>query len=146
MHIHGIFAALAIGISLAAPVAASPPDETLPPGQVYECTTNGQHVFSDKRCGPNASIRQLNALNTMEPAASKPAPVLRAPPPYYPEDAGYSADTGASEQAEDYSSAAEPSVVYYGGVRRGAYVPRTHPPHHHVRAHPAPAPHAALPR
>ena len=147
MHMRNIFAAGIVITSLlvVAEVAlAAPPDDALPPGQVYECLNNGQRVFSDKRCGPNASIRQLSTLNTMTAPASAP-PSVRPPPQYhYPPEAGYGPDSAAEDQAEDYSGGSEPSVVYYGVARRGINAARSRPPRRHVHTHRAPAAHAAM--
>ena len=124
--------------------------DALPPGQVWECTGNGQHVFSDKPCGAHASIRQLNALNTM-PAPAMPTlgpgqqrPYGRMPPSWYPEDDGYAQDY-AAQQDEDSAGMSGP-VVYVGAIRRPVAHPRRPPPHHHTeprdhaQSHPAPGP------
>ncbi len=67
----------------------------LPRGEVWECVVNGEKVFSDKRCGTVASVRQLGDLNVMDIPSSQPAPYgLYRPgygaPPYpsapYPDD------------------------------------------------------------
>jgi len=47
-------------------VSAAEKSPRLPAGQVWECNSNGQRTFSSSPCGPGASIRQLNAINTME--------------------------------------------------------------------------------
>jgi hypothetical protein len=61
----------------AAPIEA--PTSALPPGQVWECRINGQRTFSNSPCGANASIRQLNTLNTMQAS-----PLLAPMPTYEP--------------------------------------------------------------
>jgi hypothetical protein len=72
--------------------AASP---ELPAGEVWECVVNGQKVFSDKRCGNGASVRQIGDLNVMDMPPAQPAPygVYRPgygaapyPSPPYPDD------------------------------------------------------------
>jgi hypothetical protein len=45
----------------------------LPPGEVWQCIVNGQKIFSDKRCGNGASVRQIGDLNIMDvPAQAQP--------------------------------------------------------------------------
>ena len=56
------------------PAAAAPIETSLPADQVWQCDVNGQKVFSDKRCGTGASIRQLNAVNGMDPPLPLHAP------------------------------------------------------------------------
>lgn len=46
--------------------AVTPP---IPPAnQIWECTTNGQRIFSSSRCGANAVLRDVGPINTMRPA------------------------------------------------------------------------------
>jgi hypothetical protein len=123
-----------------APSLARDPD-ALPPGQVWECTNNGQHVFSDKPCGAHASIRQLGALNTMPAPAIAPSlvrPSGRPPPPswYSPGDA-YGQDYSDDQDADSAAVMGGPAA-YYGVIRRPAH-PR--PPPHHAQPKAAPAPH-----
>jgi hypothetical protein len=47
--------------------SVKPSEPPLPPGQVWQCTIDGQKTFSDKRCGVGASVRQLNEVNRMAP-------------------------------------------------------------------------------
>ena len=76
---------------LAAPAAAAtvaPAAPRLPSGQVWECVVNGEHTFAGSPCGPNASIRQLNAVNTMEAARivrSAPYSDQSYQPEFYPQ-------------------------------------------------------------
>jgi hypothetical protein len=86
--------------SASAPPAAS---VELPAGEVWQCIVNGQKIFSDKRCGNGASVRQIGDLNVMDVPAAPQAPygVYRsgyggAPYPSsapYPDDQD---DTGSS--------------------------------------------------
>lgn len=79
-----------------APTVAPVPHNDLPPGQVYECTRQGQRIFSDSPCGERAAIRQLSAVNRMAAVAVTPdAAVARSvPPPQYPvRDANYALPT-----------------------------------------------------
>jgi hypothetical protein len=123
--------------AVAAPAAAAPAADALPPGQVWACVRNGQHVFSDKRCGPDASIRQLSALNTMSTPAAPPLPARMPPRAYYP-DEGYAEDYGA-EQNGDSAGVSGATIGYYGVLRRPAQHPRRPPPPRHVQPHAAPA-------
>jgi hypothetical protein len=34
---------------------------------VYECIVDGQRIFSDQRCGPDAAVRAIQESNTFEP-------------------------------------------------------------------------------
>jgi hypothetical protein len=52
----------------------------LPPGEVWQCVVNGQKIFSDKRCGNGASVRQISDVNVMD---------VPAPAPYNPYRPGY---------------------------------------------------------
>lgn len=73
----------------------------LPPGEVWQCIVNGQKIFSDKRCGNGASVRQIGDLNLMDvPAPTQPPYGMYRPgyagapypaAPSYPDDQG---DTG----------------------------------------------------
>jgi hypothetical protein len=60
------------GVTMAGTAAAASAD--LPAGEVWQCIVNGQKVFSDKRCGNSASVRQIGALNVMDTPAAQPAP------------------------------------------------------------------------
>jgi hypothetical protein len=57
---------------MAGPAAAASSD--LPAGEVWQCIVNGQKVFSDKRCGTGASVRQIGDINVMDTPAAQPAP------------------------------------------------------------------------
>src|SRR5580698_2199560 len=72
----------------AAPSASAP---ALPSGEVWECTVNGQKIFSDKRCGSGASVKQLGDLNVMD-----------VPPPQYPTPHAYGQPYGAYPAAAPY--------------------------------------------
>jgi hypothetical protein len=82
----------------------------LPSGEVWQCIVNGQKVFSDKRCGDGASVRQLSDLNVMDaPVAPAQGAYGRYPPGYggaayppsYPndqDDAGAAGDVYPGQQ------------------------------------------------
>ena len=53
----------------------------LPPGEIWQCVVNGQKIFSDKRCGNGASVRQIGDVNVMD--APTPAPWGYRPGPGY---------------------------------------------------------------
>ncbi len=78
----------------AAPAPAPEPSQALEPvqpagapiasgSQIWECTTNGQKTFSDKRCGSNAVLRETNTMNIMNPS-----PILPPARPYPPQSGG----------------------------------------------------------
>jgi hypothetical protein len=56
-----------------------------PPAKVWQCTVNGQRIFSDAPCGPGASLRQLSEVNRMDPTPEprNPVYVYPSPPPAY---------------------------------------------------------------
>ena len=66
----------------------------LPSGEVWQCMVNGQKIFSDKRCGNSASVRQIGEINVMDVPAPAPYGMYRpeyAGAPYpsgpsYPDD------------------------------------------------------------
>ena len=58
------------GVTIAG--AAADASRDLPAGEVWQCIVNGQKVFSDKRCGNGASIRQIGDLNVMDTPAVQP--------------------------------------------------------------------------
>jgi len=60
------------GVTIAG--AAADASRDLPAGEVWQCIVNGQKVFSDKRCGNGASIRQIGDLNVMDTPAAQPLP------------------------------------------------------------------------
>jgi hypothetical protein len=55
----------------------------LPAGQVWQCLVNGQKVFSDKRCGHDASVRQLSDVNMMQAAPASPSSLYGGYSPAY---------------------------------------------------------------
>jgi hypothetical protein len=100
----------------------------LPSGQVWECTVNGQKVFSDKRCGEGSIIRQLGPTNTMDPAPMLPAALPHPWAPSYP-PVDYDESPPQPEEASNWSRGA---VVIIGNGRRE----HSHRPHNHERAAP----------
>jgi hypothetical protein len=64
------------GTAPGATMAGAPADVShdLPAGEVWQCIVNGQKVFSDKRCGNGASVRQIGDLNVMDTPAAQPVP------------------------------------------------------------------------
>jgi hypothetical protein len=125
------------------PAMAAPPDPSLtldavePAGapmastnQIWECTTNGQRTFSDKPCGGNATLREMNPLNVMNaaprspPAWSYPPDSSNAPDYYYPD----------GPDGQDVVSSSYPVVVGY------PYVVRRRPEHPQRPYHPQSVP------
>jgi hypothetical protein len=75
--------------------AAQPPVE---PGQIWECMTNGLKTFSNNPCGPNSTLVEVRAINTMH----APPPVRYAQA--YPTQPAYSPQQGSSPQYADQNS------------------------------------------
>jgi hypothetical protein len=114
--------------------ADAPP---LQPGQVWQCVVNGQKVFSDKRCGAGASVRQLGDLNVMHVPASAPQPPYGMYQPgyggsVYPASASYpdDPDDGGNVDSEGYTGQA--LIVARERARRE----RSH--HRDIHPHPTP--------
>jgi hypothetical protein len=125
-------------------VATQPPTgAALPADQVWQCEVNGQKVFSDKRCGAGASIRQLNAVNGMDtplplhvpryPSVYGPGPA-HAPAPSYAPSQSYDPDSSQDAQNPNEVYGANQYVVIDERRRREHHPP--HPQNHPaVRAH-----------
>jgi hypothetical protein len=144
-------APIAVSAPAPAPVPATtpPPDPALtldpvqPAGapiasgsQIWECTTNGQRTFSDKPCGGNATLREMNPLNVMNPAPTSP-PMYPYPPQSGSEPDYYYPDT------QDAVNSSYPVVIGYPYVvhRRPEHTLRSYQPR------PTPATHSmAAPR
>jgi hypothetical protein len=120
------------------PATAPPPDPSLaldpvqPAGapmasanQIWECTTNGQKTFSDKSCGGNATLREMNPLNVMNSAPRSP-PTL----PYQP-DSSNAPDYYYPEGQDAVESSSYPVVVGYPYAvrRRPERTQRSYHPH-----------------
>jgi hypothetical protein len=123
-----------------------------PPTKIWQCTVNGQRIFSDAPCGAGASVHQLSEINRMDPT-----PVPRNPVYFYPSPPP--AYSPAPE--EDYVPPAPPPTQFYAtqpgllifnqGRRKHEH---EHEEEEHERAHgredqqaPAPAqPHVRGPR
>ena len=133
-----------ISVSAPAPIPATapPPDPSLaldpvqPAGasmasanQIWECTTNGQRTFSDKPCGGNATLREMNPLNVMN--ASQ-----RSPPTFpYPPDSSNAPDYYPDgPDGQDVVSSSYPVVVGY------PYVVHRRPEHPQRPYHPQSVP------
>jgi len=128
-------------LPLAAASAASAP--TLPSGEVWECTVNGQKIFSDTRCGNGASVRQLGDLNVMD------VPPQQYPYPYahgqsynpYPAAAPYPDD----EDGGDVNGDAYPSQIIVAR-ERARREHRLHQEYHTRPSAPVPAHGGSAPR
>jgi hypothetical protein len=112
-----------------------PADVPAPAAQIWECKTHGQRTFSDKPCGDKQMLREVSALNIMNPTPIGPAarPYEAEPsyaPEYYPPSAQESAEV-------PYPVVAGYPVLGY------PYKNRRRPDHAH---RPHPQPHASAPR
>ena len=124
------------------PLAAAPhlaaalaPPATAPGAQIWECRTNGQRTFSDKPCGDKPVLREVSALNIMNPT-----PIL--PPRSYEPEPSYAPEYSYPE-AQEPAEAAYPVMVGYPVYVGYPYNHRRRPDHAH---RPYPHPHAATPR
>ena len=63
--------------------AASAPPAAAPGAQIWECRTNGQRTFSDKPCGDKPVLREVSALNIMNPTPILPPTRSYEPEPTY---------------------------------------------------------------
>jgi hypothetical protein len=105
--------------------AAEPP---LPPGQVWQCTIDGQKTFSDKRCGAAASVRRLNEVNRMDPTPESNIHFYggRAPAHSPDFDTASAGEDGAAPVGADEIYGSPPVIVVH---RRPGHrpAPRAHP-------------------
>jgi hypothetical protein len=133
-------AAAPISVPAPAPVPATAPpadpslalDPVQPAGapmasanQIWECTTNGQRTFSDKPCGGNATLREMNPLNVMNAAP-------RSPPTYpYPPESGNAPDYYDPDAQDGVTSSSYPVVLGYPYAvhRRPEHTQRPYQPH-----------------
>jgi hypothetical protein len=98
--------------------------------QIWECTTNGQRTFSDKPCGGNATLREMNPLNVMNAAP-------RSPPNFpYPPDSSNAPDNYYPDAPDGQNavSSSYPVVVGY------PYVVHRRPEHPQRPYHPQSVP------
>jgi hypothetical protein len=109
----------------------------LPPGEVWQCIVNGQKIFSDKRCGNGASVRQISDVNVMDVPAPGPYNMYR--PGYagapYPVGPSYPDDEDDSGLDSD-SYVGQQIIVARERARRE---------HHRQDNHPQQPPHRAAP-
>jgi hypothetical protein len=119
-------------IAPVAPVAILPATPAAAPAsgsQIWECRTNGQRTFSDKPCGDKSVLREVSALNIMNPTPILPAAHYYQPEPSY-------APEYYQPEAQEPAEVAYPVVVGYP-VLGYPYYNRRRPDHTH-RPHPAP--------
>jgi hypothetical protein len=102
------------------PQVASVSRTTLPPGQVWQCVSDGERIFSDAPCGAHASIRQLRELNVMD------APPARSfyPNPFAPLSAPAPAFAPAPPDDSDYADPWGSDVIWARGYARRNYFSR----------------------
>jgi hypothetical protein len=120
----------------AATASLASPASELPTGEVWECVVNGQKVFSDKRCGIGASVKQLGDLNVMHPPLVPPQTSYGMYPPGY---AG-AAYPPAPSYPDDQDDAGNVSSDFYPGQQIIAARERTRREHlsRDNRARPSP--------
>lgn len=87
-----------------AAVAAGTGSSELPAGEVWQCIVNGEMIFSDKRCGNGASVRQIGDINVMDMPSAQPVPYGAYRPAYGA--APYSPAPSYSDDAEDMGNVA----------------------------------------
>jgi hypothetical protein len=90
----------------AAILAPKTDEAPLPAGEVWQCIVNGQKVFSDRRCGSGASVRQIGDLNVMDVPAAAPAAYAgfrpASGPTLYPSSSAYPDDQEDARLGSDY--------------------------------------------
>jgi hypothetical protein len=110
----------------AAPAVVTPALEP-PTAQIWQCVVNGQRIFSDKRCGADATVRQLGELNRMDAV-----PVGRAPPyppyPYYPPASAYYPGAADQDASDTDSGSTATQVILVNGRDRREHRPGSHHP------------------
>lgn len=112
---------------------------------MWQCIVNGQKIFSDKRCGSGASVRQIGDLNVMDVPATAPEPPYgMSRPDYagaaYPPPASYPDDQDDTGDIDSDVYAGQQLIVARERARREHYhhpENHPHPPHNHG----APGPH-----
>jgi hypothetical protein len=95
----------ALAPAAASPLEGSSPAQPATPpiqssGQIWQCTINGQKVFSNNPCGDKSSRLEVGPINTMDRAPMYQIARSYQPPPGYA--SGYAPD--AAENAPDYAS------------------------------------------
>jgi hypothetical protein len=112
--------------------SVKPAEPPLPPGQVWQCTIDGQKTFSDKRCGVGASVRQLNEVNRMDPTPESNIHFYGGAPAYS-QGAGSmpGGQEGATPYAADEIYSGPPVIVVHRRPVHGP-APRSHP---HAQSH-----------
>ncbi len=132
-----------------APMAAAPPlaaaldvaaasalPATAPGAQIWECRTNGQRTFSDKPCGDKPVLREVSALNIMNPTPILPPTRSYEPEPSYAPEYSY-------PEAQEPAESSYPVMVGYPVWVGYPYNHRRRPDHVHQ---PHPHPHGPTPR
>jgi len=111
--------------------SAKPSEPPLPPGQVWQCTIDGQKTFSDKRCGVGASVRQLNEVNRMDPTPESNIHFYGGAPAYSRADTAPAAEAGATPYSADEIYSSPPVIVVHRRPVHGP-APRSHS---HAQSH-----------
>ena len=102
---------------------------SLPIWQVYQCTFEGKPTFSDFPCGDNAVVRQLSAVNTMEPEKAPTIPTRTYESPSHAEYQTFSnesVDPAEQSRTDVYVS------EYIEVIEERRKWERRHRDHHHA--------------
>jgi hypothetical protein len=128
-----------------APAAASPLESSRPAqpptppiqssGQIWQCTINGQKVFSNNPCGNKSSRLEVGPINTMDRAPMYQTARSYQPPPgyasgYAPEYAPGTAPDYASSGAQEQGDSSYPVWIGVPFAQRRLPV-RAHRPYTH---------------
>jgi hypothetical protein len=111
-------------------------------GQIWECTTNGIKTFSNNPCGDKASLRDVGAINTMDPtpvvhyARSYGPDPRNARAPQYGDQNAYADQNSYADDVYSEPGASESSGNSYAIIQGIAFAPRRRPEHTHHRDHP----------
>jgi hypothetical protein len=91
--------------TVAPPIAAN--------GQIWECTIDGQKTFSDSPCGAKSSLREIGAVNRMDPTPILPHARSFAPESSYRAEYSYPGEQVDSNPGEQ-QFADNPYPVFIG--------------------------------
>jgi hypothetical protein len=112
-------------LTLSGPRAQDRSSPPLPAGEVWECLTNGERVFSDAPCGAQAAIHEIRSINTMNTGAA--IQVAQHPAWLPPPDAAYATAPAGQESSDDWNGVyGYPAAIGIAPHRRHDIVARPH--------------------